>query len=168
MDESMFAAQQIRKKLWWMLPVGIGMVAISWHATLGQLLPSVDELIQRAPSVRISPGGLLAPFFGVACVIATVLCLLRAIPYRGSWLKPLEWLMNGFISVAGVVLVLILLGSTLVQNQYMPQLGYTQCDLLQGGASMWSKTWIKNPDWCVQGKTREWVNEQAKLTSKLP
>lgn len=163
MDEAIFAAQQIRKKLWWMLPFFSAMACLAWVATFAFVVPAFHELLQLTPSVRIEPAGLLAPVFGLLCTVIVVLSLLRAIPYNGIWSKRLEWFMNGIVLSAGGVMVVIVFSSTLVQNHYMPQLGYSRCDLLEGNPSLWFSDWVKNPDWCVQGKTREWVNEQAKL-----
>lgn len=32
---------------------------------------------------------------------------------------------------------------------------------------MYFSDWVKNPEWCVRGKTREWVKKQARLSSNL-
>ncbi|WP_280190302.1 hypothetical protein [Delftia sp. PS-11] len=45
----------------------------------------------------------------------------------------------------------------------MPKLGYTRCNILEGHPNMYFTDWVKNPDWCVRGKSREWVREQARL-----
>jgi hypothetical protein len=166
MNDQLFATREIRKKLWWMLPFFSTMAVLAWTATFYFVAPSVQELLHLTPSVRIEPAGLLAPVFGVLCTVIVVLSLVRAIPYNGIWSKRLEWLMNGIVFSAGGLVVLIIFGSSLVQDHYMPKLGYVRCDLLQGNPTLWFTDWVKNPDWCVQSKTREWVNEQAKLISK--
>jgi hypothetical protein len=45
----------------------------------------------------------------------------------------------------------------------MPKLGYTRCNILEDHPTIYFTDWVKNPDWCVRGKSREWVNEQAHL-----
>jgi hypothetical protein len=42
-------------------------------------------------------------------------------------------------------------------------MGYERCNILQGHPSMYFTDWVSNPAWCVRGKSREWVNEQALL-----
>lgn len=32
---------------------------------------------------------------------------------------------------------------------------------------MYFTDWVKTPEWCVRGKTREWVKEQARLSRNL-
>jgi hypothetical protein len=49
----------------------------------------------------------------------------------------------------------------------MPNLGYSLCNILKGHPNIHFTDWVKNPDWCVRGKSREWIKEQAKLVSIL-
>ena len=109
-------------------------------------------------------GWLGVPLMGLLSVVLFALGILRAIPYHGIWLKRLIWLTMTTLFSMLALIVIVPLTSPLIQNHYMPKLGYSKCLLLEGGRfSLWSTDWVKNPDWCVKGKTREWVNEQAAL-----
>lgn len=43
----------------------------------------------------------------------------------------------------------------------MPMYGYSICHKLDGGLSLWHNDWVRDPAWCVRGKSHEWVFEQA-------
>lgn len=61
--------------------------------------------------------------------------------------------------------VVLLCSFVIAPLQYyaMPKLGYTRCNILEDHPTIYFTDWVKNPDWCVRGKSREWVNEQARL-----
>ena len=65
------------------------------------------------------------------------------------------------ISSALVSLIFI----TPLQYYAMPKLGYTRCNILEGHPTIYFTDWVKKPEWCVRGKSREWVMEQARLAS---
>lgn len=65
----------------------------------------------------------------------------------------------GFLS-----LFMLIIGMPLAwfaQNQLMPKIGYTKCNILQDHPTIWFNDWVRNPAWCVAGKSREWIREQA-------
>ena len=158
-------ALEIRKNLWWMLPFAAGLGGVCWWFTYELVSEEVLALFVLAPSVRVAPlGWFLTPLVALYCLIGTPLVVLRAIPYHGIWLKRLVRLtMTTLFSMLALIVTVPLI-SPLVQNYYLPKLGYSKCLLLKGGGfSLVSTDWVKNPDWCVKGKTREWVNEQAAL-----
>lgn len=97
-------------------------------------------------------------FFGICLVLAAV----RSTYYEGAITKALDRLLiiSGVIQIA--LLMTVLTMSTLIQDQVMPKLGYSNCALLQGNPTLWFTDWIKNPEWCVHGKDRQWVHGQAK------
>jgi hypothetical protein len=77
--------------------------------------------------------------------------------------------------LGGSLLFFVLLLARPLQQHYMPKMGYFECGLLRGNPTLYSTDWIKNPAWCVKGKDRDWVFEQAKLAedaeknaSKMP
>ena len=157
-------AREIRKKLWWMLPFIVVMTFFCWWGTIKFYAPEVKELFALAPSLRLAPVGWLLPMIGVFLVPSGVLAVLRAIPYNGPLTNRLSSLTASIIFLLGGLLLIVALASPLVQNYFLPKLGYTQCQLLEDGSfSLWSTDWVKNPDWCVKGKTRAWVNGQAKV-----
>jgi hypothetical protein len=158
-------ALEIRKKMWWMLPFLLGFVGGCWWFTYELVSEEVLALFALAPSVRVAPlGWLLTPVMALSCMALFVLLLLKAIPHHGIWTKRMVWWTMATLFTAFGLIVTVPLLSPLVQNHYLPKLGYSKCLLLKGGGfSLMSTDWVKNPDWCVKGKTRDWVNEQAAL-----
>lgn len=154
---------QVRKALIWGLPFLVGMMAACSWMFVFSVIPATRELLNLAPAVRVGALGYLTPLVGLTSVITAVLLILRAIPYQGRAYQVLEYINVGTIFGGFAALLLILTTSTLLQSHYMPKLGYSKCNELQGNPTLWFTDWVKNPDWCVRGKTREWVNEQAKL-----
>jgi hypothetical protein len=158
-------ALEIRKKLWWILPLFVCLAGAAWDLTDQMFSEELLSLFALGPSVRMTPiAWFLAPAVLLFSLTIAPLGVLRAIPYHGIWSKRLEsWMVNTLFIAFGLI-VTVPFVSPLVQNHYMPKLGYNKCLLLQGGGfSLSSTDWVKNPDWCVKGKTREWVNEQAAL-----
>jgi hypothetical protein len=52
--------------------------------------------------------------------------------------------------------------SNLVLHGVMYMFGYSRCDAIEDD----SFNWIRNPEWCVRGKDRAWVLEQARIASE--
>ncbi len=157
-------ALEIRKKLWWALPFFIGLAIFCWWGAKSVYLDFLG-LLALDPTVRLMPLILLlGPLVILMCVEIFTLHILKAVPYHGIWLRRLISLTTTTVLAMFGFMVTVPFVSPLVQNHYMPKLGYSKCLLLEGGRfSLWSTDWVKNPDWCVKGKTREWVNEQAAL-----
>lgn len=158
--------KEIRKALIWGVPLLAGVSGSSFWMVGYDIFPTIDRLISGAAVVRITPGALLFPFVGVFGALGVVIGILRGIPYNGKIVKILENAFNAVVFASAIALVLIVTTATLIQNHYMPKLGYTRCDLLQGNPTLWFTDWVKNSDWCVKGRTREWVNEQARLAAQ--
>jgi hypothetical protein len=157
-------ALEIRKKLWWMLPFLVGLAAFSWWITVEFVVRDFGDLIDLAPGLRLEPIIFLTPLMGLIAVMLFALHVLKAIPYNGIWTKRLVGCLTTTVLLMFGLMILLGVTSSMLQNHYMPKLGYNKCLLLQGGGfSLSSTDWVKNPDWCVKGKTREWVNEQAAL-----
>ncbi|SFD72103.1 hypothetical protein SAMN04489710_105160 [Paracidovorax konjaci] len=64
------------------------------------------------------------------------------------------------VRASGLVMLLIPVTS-LLQRLYMPSIGYTVCPVLQGSPTLWFTDWVRDPAWCVPGKSLDWVIEQA-------
>lgn len=160
----MQAVGEVRKALIWGVPFLVGLAVACGWLFFGSVIPSTRDLLGLAPVVRVGSMGYLTPFVGAIAVLTMVLLILKAIPYQGKAYKLIERANLGFIFGAFILMVLILCTSALVQNHYLPKLGYSKCTELQGNPTMWFTDWVKNPEWCVEGKTREWVNEQARLS----
>src|SRR5258708_8116230 len=67
------------------------------------------------------------------------------------------------IAVGVFIMFFCIFAITPFQYYSMPKLGYTRCNILEDHPTIYFTDWVKNPDWCVRGKSREWVNEQARL-----
>lgn len=67
------------------------------------------------------------------------------------------------VVTGGGIMLFCLLVVTPLQYYAMPRLGYTRCNILEGHPNIYFTDWVKTPEWCVRGKSREWVKEQARL-----
>ena len=157
----MVDVRRLRKALWLIIPMFTGIIYLSWWITLTTIY-SVEEIVQNAPTIRIWPAGIIGPFAIIFFGICLVLAVVRSTYYEGAITKALDRLLiiSGVIQIA--LLMTVLTMSTLIQDQVMPKLGYSNCALLQGNPTLWFTDWIKNPEWCVHGKDRQWVHGQAK------
>ncbi|SDC78375.1 hypothetical protein SAMN05192589_103216 [Paracidovorax valerianellae] len=86
---------------------------------------------------------------------------MRAIPTSDSGIKKFERFLTYTVLLNTLVLVLIPVTSV-AQRFYMPSVGYSMCSELQGNPTMWFTDWVRDPAWCVKGKSLEWVNEQRR------
>lgn len=161
MEQQAFAVQRVRKVLWYGIPLLLSMVALSWWIFFGIFVPSLQEVVASAPSVEIWPGGIVAPFSGLMFLGCTALVIMRAIPCSEIWSRRVDTGLLYLTVVQMVVIVVMAVSSSFVQGYFLPKLGYTKCTLLQGNPTMWFTHWVKNPEWCVRGKDRAWVHEQA-------
>jgi len=90
---------------------------------------------------------------------------MRAIPCDERISKKFEYALAITVVISLVVVVLIPVTSV-AQRSYMPSLGYSLCSELQGNPTMWFTDWVRDPAWCVKGKSLEWVNKQALNSEK--
>lgn len=157
----MSEVQRFRKALVWALPLYAGTTALCGWVMVDYLFPTLLSLMNLAPVIRIGVAALLLPFLGAITFVAGVIFVLKAIPVGQRSVQQLVKSLNFLVLVSAAVLVLVLPAATFSQHHYMPTLGYTQCELLKDNPNLWFTDWIKNAEWCVKGKSREWVNEQA-------
>jgi hypothetical protein len=128
-------------------------------------LPTIRGIITDEPLLRLYPLSVMMPCFAIALVVGYTALILRAIPVREQIIRKLKpWV----VSVFWLLPVSFLIGSALgfLQHHYFPKNGYTECDQLQGAPSVWFTDWVKNPAWCVKGKDRAWVFEQARIAGE--
>ncbi|WP_208912622.1 hypothetical protein [Paracidovorax avenae] len=157
----MHDVKQIRKALWWGLPLSAALGAGALMMVGYIAVPMFQDIFARAPGVRIAPAVLLAPFLAVVCFMGMVVSSMRAIPCRASLIKRFEFAANLSIAASTIALLLVPVTS-IAQRFYMPSIGYTQCHALQGQPTLWFTDWVRDPAWCVKGKSLDWVNEQAR------
>ncbi|WP_053844361.1 hypothetical protein [Paracidovorax avenae] len=153
--------QQIRKSLLWGIPlcvlVGAGCLWLGFEA----VIRTIQQIAAGAAGVRIAPAAQLAPFVAVLCILGIVVGIMRATPFSDGLIRRAERAFNITVAVSAIAFLLVPVTS-IAQHYYMPSIGYTQCHILQGQPMRGFTDWVRDPAWCVKGKTLEWVNEQAR------
>ncbi|AVS87887.1 hypothetical protein C8238_06170 [Paracidovorax avenae] len=157
----------IRKTLIWGIPLYLALATGSILMVAYIMVPTIEGVAERAPVVRIGPAVLVAPFVAAFCLLGVVVASMRAIPCSDRIIKPFE---RAFIAtvLAGVVAMLLIPVTAALARSRMPSIGYTQCHVLQGQPTLWFTDWVREPAWCVRGKSVDWVNEQARLSVARP
>lgn len=151
----------MRRRLWLGIPAIFFMLWLAYFVGFPEIEVAVDDLVNHAPIVRISVA-LLSTFVIVPLLIlGLVVAILKCIPIRWEGMNFLVKLLNINIFVAAVFMIAGVPVLTFMQYHYMPQLGYSKCNILGGHPNMWFNDWVRNPEWCVRGKGRAWVLEQA-------
>lgn len=163
----MFDVARIRKTLIWGIPLYLGVATGSILMVAYIMVPTIEGVAERAPVVRVGPAVLAAPFVAAFCLLGVVVASMRAMPCSDRVIKPFE---RAFIAtvLAGVVVMLLIPVTAALARSQMPSIGYTQCHVLQGQPTLWFTDWVRDPAWCVRGKSLDWVNEQAKLSVARP
>jgi hypothetical protein len=127
----------------------------------------IDGLVLQQPLIRIFPGLIMGPFFAALIFLITVIAALIYIPGGAKHLPKIERPLNILIFTNFLLMLMVIFFSSALLDYSMPKLGYVQCDILEGKPSIWFSDWIKNSEWCVKGKSPEWVFEQAGLPGSL-
>lgn len=140
------------------------LVLIFVPGILGRQMDTLRDIAADAPMLRIYPLMILMPNFMAMIVMGYVVLLLAAIPIRLSIGKKVGRFMMFLIWFSALLMLIGLIFGRPLQQYYFPKNRYTQCDQLLGSPSMWFTDWVKNPAWCVRGKDRDWVFEQARRT----
>lgn len=154
----------LRKIMLWSTPLFLGIAASCVWVTLHGIVPVFQGIAARAPAVRVAPAAQLAPFVAVVCLMAIVLGAMRVAKCRAAAIAKFERAFTIAVLASGLVMLLIPVTS-FIQRVYMPSLGYTACYELQGNPTLWFTDWVKDPALCVKGKSLDWVNEQARLST---
>ena len=158
-----YRVKQNRKNAIWVIPFAIALLIVDLYLIREIVIPETLDLFDLSPVVRITP---LSPMIGSFWAIPLTLIvavIANAIPFKKQTLKKVECILlsstcvNIFFAAVGFFAILPL------QYYAMPQLGYTHCNILEGHPNKDSMDWVKNSEWCVRGKSREWVKEQARL-----
>ncbi len=136
----------------------LGVLAFSF---IPNLWSTLNDLIAGAPVVRIGWADPLALVVFPLLLILLVSLVLKAIPLGHRFQPALVRSLLGLLIAGVVLLVAVLPAARFAQSGYMTGLGYSACNALQGNPSLWFQDWVKDPAWCVSGKTPAWVREQA-------
>lgn len=128
-----------------------------------EIFPMLKDINALAPIIRIMPGTpiiFITPF--VFITLAIVLSL-KSIPCNDSILQKSDQALSIIFTLGISTALISLIFITPLQYYAMPKLGYTRCNILEGHPTIYFTDWVKNPEWCVRGKSREWVKDQALL-----
>ena len=157
---------QLRRKLVWLLPLMVALLGGCWWLAKNAVFSEIAALRNSGPLVEVTPAAVVIPMFSAMLCFMIALAVLRAIPCQRSLVWTVEITFVWFLIVGYFTTLVLTVAISLLQNSYMVEWGYSSCKVLAGNNNRWSSVWVKNPDWCVKGKTREWVNEQARLLPK--
>lgn len=157
--------QEIRKFLPKMYAVFLATAVLCYLTSFGGFFEQWFGLYRRTPVVRFTTFSVLTVFLAMIVALLTVTLSAKAIPCGERLTGALMRLLNVLVFVSFGVMVVLMLVSTPLQRHYLPQLGYSTCNALKGNPSIWFTDWVRNPEWCVRGKSLEWVNEQGSSTT---
>jgi hypothetical protein len=164
----MIDVERLKGMLWWGLPLMVGSIALCVWGFALDVPRMYTELRQQAPSLRIRSGSLLMPFGALMFFSMLVLTPLRIWKFQtlGAWVE--RYLLIGSLIACVVAAPIILIGGHFLQQAYLPDRGYTECNKLSGAPSVYFTDWVKNPAWCVYKKDHAWVREQAAKADRAP
>jgi hypothetical protein len=152
--------RQVRKSLWWGIPLSLALLA--WSATDFLAIPRlIGDVYAAKPMVSIWPMDALAIPFAIFLCVIMLAGIFRAIPWPAAHARAESVLLwSGFLCIAAIIFALVF--ARPLQHYVMPKYGYQVCERTEVGATrLWFTDWVKNPKWCVPGKNLEWVREQA-------
>ncbi len=156
----MIDAQSAKK----MAPLGFvmftAMAAICVWMFVGVALPSVVDIYDRAPSVRLGSIGFLMPMLALSSASIAAVAVARFF-YADKLAHSLEMVMLWIMLPTVFLIPVFSIGGSFLQRHYMPQLGYYYCNKLSGNPTLWTNDWVRDPAWCVYKKDHAWVREQA-------
>jgi hypothetical protein len=151
---------ELRRKAWYLLPLFFfGAVAPAWI-----FIFSLQQLMQgfrnQEPVLHIQSGVVLMPLGSVMMLLALALGIARCIPLQELATNIERWFLR-LLLVILILIPIVMISGSLIQNHYLPKLGYSKCTDLMHNRSILANFWIKPADLCVSGKTVDWVREQA-------
>ena len=156
----MIDLQRLRRATVWGVPfLLLTIVFIIW-VFVNDVPSTINDLKNSAPSLRIAPLGLMMPIFTLLLTSLLVLIPLRLMQLEKAGAIA-EKIMIAFLVILLFMAPILMIGGSLLQNHYLPDMGYHRCDELPFSRSIYSDHWVKDPKWCVRGKGHDWVREQA-------
>jgi uncharacterized membrane protein len=160
----MLDAKKIRKTLIWGIPLNVFIFILCIWYIKHAIFNDIKDLIELSATIRITPGAPVVAYFPVILAVGLISSLSKAIPCKTSILKVTERTFNATMLAGLMIMASCLALITPLQYYAMPKLGYTRCNILEGHPTIYFTDWVKNAEWCVRGKSREWVKDQALLT----
>lgn len=153
--------KQARKALVLFVPVAVLLLAGLGLEFIPQWFATLDDLVARAPVIRIGWVDPLALVVFPLLLAILVAVTLKAVPTGQKWAPVLARCIHVLLAIGTLVFLLVLPAIRFLQDDYMSSIGYAECGALKGNPTIWFNDWVKNPAWCVQGKDLEWVRQQA-------
>lgn len=153
--------KQARKVLLLFVPVAVLLLAGLGLEFIPQWFATMNDLIARAPVIRIGWADPLALVVFPLLLVILVTVTLKAVPTGEKWTPVLARCIHALLIVGTLVLFLVLPATRFLQDDYMSSIGYAECNVLKGNPTIWFNDWVKDPAWCVPGKDLEWVRHQA-------
>ena len=154
--------------LGWKGPVALVILIVMSYSAFTDPISTLKNIVNEAPILRLYPAEIFVPMFVFTMFVAAMTLVLKAIPVSMALRKKAEWCTLALIFGNVPLFLFAVLVAHPLQQYYFPKHGYTQCDQLHGNPTIWFTDWVKNPAWCVRGKDRSWVFEQARIAQKSP
>jgi len=157
--------QQVRKALWWVIPLMLAGIAFE-TTHFFETLRLIRDIHAGDPIVRIWPMMILAVPSALLLFTIIMVGVFRAIPWPQAFdygQRVLVWLLWPTLATMAFGLI----GVPPLSSYYMSTHGYHRCELFADAATRrWFTDWVKDPKWCVPGKRPDWVKEQAAKEAK--
>lgn len=157
---------KIRRSLFWAIPLFTALFFIGIWIICTSIIPTLNDLQTDSPTVRVSSTSPAAAYASILAPMSIFAGIIHAIPCKISTIKLVDRILlwSGLFGIGLTIFCVLVI--TPLQSYSMPKLGYTPCNILEDHPTMYFTDWVKNPDWCVRGKSREWVREQARTAQK--
>lgn len=152
---------RIRKFLPIFLPAAALMVAVCVFSIIPDMAGTYHDIVNRSPIIRIAIGyALVMPVLPLLLVTSAAL-VMKVVHINGLILNAATRIVNCLVIISALFLFIAIPAGKYYESYYLEGIGYSRCSELRGHPSMWFNDWVKNPEWCVRGKDRTWVLEQA-------
>ena len=152
---------QFRKRFWVVLLLtGLGFIPLGLFA-VNAAFQQYAQVAANEPVIRLGSGligNVTLPIFGVYCVIVSVLHLLNQ---PALYKRFMERIGVPMMVISLAISVVLLVAAPITARIVMPLQGYSACSALQGGMNLYHTYWLRNPEWCVRGKSLEWAQAMA-------
>ncbi|MBD9581243.1 hypothetical protein IB269_07645 [Delftia sp. DLF01] len=154
-----------RKNTIWIIPFSIALLIFNVYLIHESTIPDIRDIFDLSPVIRVTPLFTLVITFWAIPLTMVVAVIANAIPLKKQVLKIFEYISIFSVGVNVISIAIAFLIIAPLHYYTMPKLGYTRCNILEDHPTIYFTDWVKNPAWCVRGKSREWVNEQSRLDS---
>jgi hypothetical protein len=151
---------KLRRTAWWLFPLlflisaGSAWLFILDFKPSALLIKKNDPVLYNQLPILLIPGVSVSMFFVLLTAIARY-------NYREDiavWFE--KWLLR-FMLAGLVISSIAYIGNYFLNAYYLRSLGYSYCTDLAPRRPVFASIWVKPADLCVNGKTMDWVREEA-------